>query len=99
MYRKKNDKSPVNQYEHTQSTDSFDSKVSAFTNDDDAGKRSISDLDMHSTDIHSSTANDCIIWNTCENWRGKAESKCIAELNKSPVKKRAKPSYLDKCPE
>ncbi|CAL1685163.1 unnamed protein product [Lasius platythorax] len=52
---------------------------------------------MHSTDIHSSTANDCSIWNTCENWRGKAESKCIAELNKSPVKKRAKLSYLDKC--
>lgn len=57
---------------------------------------------MHSTDIHSSTANDCIIWNTCKNWSEKAESKCIAELNKSPVKKRAKPSYLyitDKCPE
>lgn len=48
------------------------------------------------TDIHSSTVND---WNTCENWRGKAELKCTAELNKSPIKKRVKPSYLDKCSE
>jgi len=37
----------------------------------------------------------------CEDWRGKAakEDIKIAELRQSPVKKRAKPSYLDKCPE
>lgn len=36
----------------------------------------------------------------CEDWRGKAakEDIKIAELRQSPVKKRAKPSYLDKMP-
>ncbi|KMQ93232.1 kda protein in nof-fb transposable element [Lasius niger] len=56
---------------------------------------------MSDKDIQSSTVNDCNIWNTCEDWRGKAEkkSKNIAEPKESPIKKRAKPSYLDTCPE
>ncbi|KAL0105529.1 hypothetical protein PUN28_016893 [Cardiocondyla obscurior] len=95
----------VNLRKHTQLTNNFNNKDSAFTNDDDVEGISISDLDIHSADILSSTANnEYNIWNTCENWRGKAELKNIVDLNKSPinkssVKKRAKPSYLDKCPE
>lgn len=97
IYRKKN-KSSINQQDNNiLIVDNFNSKVSASTNDNNATERSISDLDMHSTDIHSSTANDCTMWNTCENSRGKIESKCIDKINKSPIKKRTKPSYLGKC--
>lgn len=51
-----------------------------------------SDPFINYTDIHSSTAIDYNIWNTCENWREKAEneSKRIPELKESPIKKRAK---------
>lgn len=55
---------------------------------------------MGNEDIQSSTANDSNIWNTCEDWRGKAEkeSKRIAVPKESLVKKRKELSYLDTCP-
>lgn len=53
---------------------------------------------MSDKDIQSSTFNDCNIWNTCEDWRGKAEKR-IDVPKESPIKKRIKPSYLDTCPE
>ncbi|EFN79297.1 hypothetical protein EAI_06947 [Harpegnathos saltator] len=73
-------------------------KVSNSINDETDENSLTSDPFMGDIDIKSSTANDCDIWNTCENWRGKAEKK-IAEPKEFPVKKRAKPSYLDTCPE
>jgi len=53
-----------------------------------------------SNDILSSTKNDEIeILNSCENWRGKA-GKRFNSPDQSPEKtKRAKPFYLDTCPE
>ncbi|KAK2578404.1 hypothetical protein KPH14_012736, partial [Odynerus spinipes] len=50
----------------------------------------------------SNIASECSIWNSREEWGGKAkkEPKPIAESKESPVKKKIrKSSYLDTCPE
>lgn len=51
--------------------------------------------------VSSSTANECSVWNSREEWGGKAEKEphARAESEETPVKKRRKPSYLDTCPE
>lgn len=82
-------------------TENSSKNVSNLINETNAEDSLISDLFMGDKDIQSSAANDCNIWNTCEDWRGKAEkeSKRIAEPKESPIKKRAKPLHLDTCPE
>lgn len=61
-------------------TESSSKNLSNLINETDAEDSLISDPFMDDKDIQSSTANDCNIWNTCEDWRGKAEkeSKRIA---------------------
>lgn len=98
-----NDNSEASPVVHEQLKSIECNNISNFINDEtDADcDDSLTNSFMDNIDIQSSTANDCDIWNTCENWRGKAEkeSRSIAELKESPIKKRAKPSYLDACPE
>lgn len=56
---------------------------------------------QNNKNVHLSIANECSIWNSREDWRGKVEKEpeSFAELEATPVKKRRKPTYLDSCPE
>lgn len=64
-------------------------------------------IECDSNDIHSSVKEDSndtgdtnktdCLWNVSENWHGLVGS--TINEQETPIKKRAKPSYLDKCPE
>lgn len=77
---------PSIDYEQLKLTENSNKNVySSFINED-AEDSLKSDSFMSDKDIQSSTFNDCNIWNTCEDWRGKAEKR-IDVPKESPIKR------------